>query len=126
MGVIKSKSRNQLHNKRLKSCQEFPLLAYAQILRTWWQRNGDGFPLDVLLSSMTKLQARQSYTHTFYCITTNMFHHLEALLIDYVCRLQCNVFQLVKLASQHFVVDVHDVKNQLKYIMLLKVSILKY
>jgi hypothetical protein len=48
------------------------------------------------------------------------------VLIYYVYRLQCNIYQLVKLASQHFVVDVHDVTNQLKYIMLLKVLILKY
>jgi hypothetical protein len=46
------------------------------------------------------------------------------LLIYYVCCPQCNVYELVKLASQHFVVDVHDVTNQLKYIMLLKVLIL--
>jgi hypothetical protein len=50
----------------------------------------------------------------------------EVSLIYYVCRPQCNVYQLVKLASKHFVVDVHDVPNQLKYIMLLKVLILKY
>jgi hypothetical protein len=48
------------------------------------------------------------------------------IMIYYVCCPQCNVYQLVKLASQHFVVDVHDVTNQLKYIMLLKVLILKY
>jgi hypothetical protein len=63
------------------------------------------------------------------CKANVLLNHVFKLvlsLIYFVCRPQCNVYQLVKLASQHFVVDVHDVTNQLKYIILLKVLILKY
>jgi hypothetical protein len=85
------------------------------------------FLAGVCLFKLFQLVWRMWLQPLFDCSLVSTFtKETQVSLIYYVYRPQCNVYQLVKLASKHFVVDVHDVTNQLKYIMLLKVLILKY